>query len=345
MNIVGIRGATTVRENTEELILLETKSLLKNIMELNKLKSHDIINITFSATSDLNKVYPARAARDMGFTDTPLLCFQEMFVENSLDKCIRVMILCRLDMEKKDVRHVYLNEAKILRPDLCIGEDNLKKTFTIAIDGPAASGKSTIAKKIAEKLNIEYIDSGAMFRAVTLYLLENKTSVEEADFDKIFKSLELDFKNRRMYMNSKDVEDKIRDNNISKNVSDVALNKAVRCELLEIQRKLGKNKSIIMDGRDIGTTVFPDARYKFFLTASVEERARRRYSELKNKGQDVDYASIVEELKTRDHIDSTREISPLKMADDAIKIDTSLMTIDEVVDAIIDHIEEDDYVL
>ena len=196
--------------------------------------------------------------------------------------------------------------------------------FSIAIDGPAGAGKSTVAKLIADRLGSDYIDTGAMYRAFTLKLIENDIDLKDLkEVIKVLKTTSIDFKDNHIYLDDKVVDEKIRDNNISRNVSQVAKIKEVRERLVELQRNMAENKSTVMDGRDIGSTVLKDARYKFFLTASVEERASRRYKDLKSLDSSVSLNSIKKEIETRDEIDSTRKISPLIQCDDAIVIDTT----------------------
>lgn len=213
----------------------------------------------------------------------------------------------------------------------------LGKNITIAIDGPAGAGKSTIAKKVAEVLSIEYIDTGAMYRALTLKVLN--LGLDPQSIDKVvdtMKNTSIDFKNNHIYLDDIQVDKQIRDNVINKNVSFIAQIKEIRDGMVKIQQELAKRKSIIMDGRDIGTVVLPNADFKFFLTASVEERARRRYNELLEKGEEgISFEQIKIEIENRDRIDSTREIAPLMESKDAYRLDTTSKTIDECVEEII----------
>lgn len=217
------------------------------------------------------------------------------------------------------------------------------KNYIIAIDGPAASGKSTIAKIVADKLNISYIDSGAMFRTVAFYMLNNNIDIKNKnEVVKNLKNIQLEILNNKLFLNGIYIAEEIRQNIISQAASDIAVIKEVRDFLLNFQRKLANNTSIIMDGRDIGTVVFPHSDYKFFLIASSEERARRRYNELNERGEkDIDLDKILEEIRHRDLVDSTREHSPLIKAKDAIEIDTTNMSINEVVDVIINKVKGD----
>lgn len=201
----------------------------------------------------------------------------------------------------------------------------------IAVDGPSGSGKSTISKEIAEILGISYIDTGAMYRILALYLKENNLEFRK----EILKNINIKQEKNFFYLNGRDVSKLIRENDIAKMASDISKLKEVREYMVEEQRKLGKEKSIILDGRDITTVVFPNADYKFYLTASLEQRAKRRYLE-NNK---VDFEVLLEDMKKRDYQDSTRKNSPLKIAKDAIIIDTTNMTEKEVVNKMLDIIK------
>lgn len=209
--------------------------------------------------------------------------------------------------------------------------------YSIAIDGPSASGKSTIAKEVAKKLNIEYIDTGAMYRALTYKVLKNKIDVKDTQgVIEILKNTNIDFINNSIYLDGVIVDKEIRQNIVSKNVSYIARIKEVREILVHLQQSMAKTKNVIMDGRDIGTVVLPDANYKFYVTASVDERARRRYKELLDRREkNISLEDIVADIVKRDEIDSNREIGPLIQAEDAHVLDTTNRTIDESVDFII----------
>ncbi len=213
----------------------------------------------------------------------------------------------------------------------------MKKILKIAVDGPSGAGKSTIAKAIAKKLNIDYIDTGAMYRAVGYKMLKEGVALTDLEgLEKMLECTEIDFSEGNIYLDGEIVNDYIRTPEISKQASDCSAIGMVRKKLVDLQQKMGEAKSVIMDGRDIGTVVFPDAEFKFFITASAEERARRRYEELIAKGQDVTFEQVLTDLNTRDHNDSTREITPLRKADDAVEVDTTAMNIEEVVDYVCD---------
>lgn len=213
------------------------------------------------------------------------------------------------------------------------------KKLVIAVDGPAGAGKSTIAKIIAKKLNINYIDTGAMYRAITYKCLNNNIDVNnEEDVKKIAKETDIDFRDNNIYLDGNIVNDEIRTIQVSNNVSNVAKIKEVRYLMVDVQREIGKRNSVILDGRDIGSYVFPNADYKFFLIATPEERGKRRHKELTEKGYDVSLEEIINDIIKRDEIDSSREFAPLVKAEDAIEIDTTGKSIDEVVQCLIKKI-------
>ena len=204
----------------------------------------------------------------------------------------------------------------------------MDKILRIAVDGPSGAGKSTIAKAVAKKLNIDYIDTGAMYRAVGYKMLQEGVALTDIDgLQTMLDDTEIDFSQGNIYLDGEIVNDVIRTQEISKQASDCSAIGIVRKKLVDLQQKMGESKSVIMDGRDIGTVVFPDAEFKFYVTASAEERARRRYEELIAKGQDVNYDQVLIDINTRDHNDSTREITPLRKADDAVEVDTTNMNI------------------
>ena len=213
------------------------------------------------------------------------------------------------------------------------------KKITIAIDGYSSCGKSTMAKDLAREVGYIYIDSGAMYRAVTLYCLENQLFTEEgidtirleATMPGIQISFQLNPETGRpmTFLNGANVEDRIRTMEVSNHVSPVAALPFVREALVKLQQEMGKEKGIVMDGRDIGTAVFPDAELKIIVTASAEIRAQRRYDELQAKGQEASFDEILANVKERDYIDQNREVSPLRQADDALLLDNSNLTIEE----------------
>ena len=205
----------------------------------------------------------------------------------------------------------------------------------IAIDGPAGSGKSTIAKLIAEDLGLVYLDTGAMYRLVTLKALNEGILGDFEKIKKMLNNLNIDIKENGFYLDNVDVSDEIRKPIVSENVSDIAAIREVREKMVDLQRKFSESKNVILDGRDIGTVVFPNANIKIFLVADAKERANRRYKELVKKGENVKIEEIYENILKRDEIDSTRKESPLKKAEDAIEVDTTSKNIEEVKNEIL----------
>lgn len=204
--------------------------------------------------------------------------------------------------------------------------------LSVAIDGPAGAGKSTIAKLVAKEFDLMYINTGAMYRAVALKAEENNIGDKDIDaLCNLISTFEMKFENDDLILNGENIQDKITMPEISKIVSKYASIKEVREILVKLQREMSNKFDVIMDGRDIGTVVLKDSKFKFFLTATPEARAERRYKELTNRGLKVDYSTILEDIIKRDYIDSNREVDPLKKADDAIEIDTTRLSINEVV--------------
>lgn len=217
-----------------------------------------------------------------------------------------------------------------------------RHNFIIAIDGFSSCGKSTVAKALAKKLKFVFIDSGAMYRAVTLYFIrEGIDLADEQAVAEALNNIHIDFipnaEKTEIHLNDEDVSDEIRQMYISDKVSEVSTIKAVRQAMVAQQQKLGRRRNIVMDGRDIGTTVFPDADMKIFMTADPQVRANRRYLELTSKGEEVTIDEIIKNLAHRDHIDSTRAESPLRKADDAIVLDNSYMTQEDQLTFVIDE--------
>lgn len=202
----------------------------------------------------------------------------------------------------------------------------------IAIDGPAGAGKSTIAKQLADNINYTYIDSGAMYRALTLKVIETNTSMSDMNgIIEISKKVDIDFKDKSIYLDGKVVDKQIREDQVNRNVSIVAAIPDVRKNMVEIQRKISIGKNVVMDGRDVGTVIFPNAFVKLFITASLEERAMRRYAEIEATDKVVDLQDIKNQIEKRDYTDMNREDSPLIQANDAVLIDTSGKSIEEVL--------------
>ena len=225
------------------------------------------------------------------------------------------------------------------------------KKITIAIDGFSSCGKSTMAKDLAKKLGYVYVDTGAMYRAVTLYAMRNGLfnadgSVKTADLERQMNKINITFKFNKTaerpdtYLNNELVENDIRTLEVSNHVSQIAAVPFVREAMVAQQQRMGKDKGVVMGGRDIGTTVFPEAELKVFVTASAEVRAQRRYDELKEKGMPADFNDILKNVQERDYIDSHREVSPLRKAPDAIELDNSHMTIAEQSAWLMEQVEQ-----
>jgi cytidylate kinase len=224
------------------------------------------------------------------------------------------------------------------------------KKITIAIDGFSSTGKSTLAKQLAKELEYVYVDTGAMYRAVAYFAMQNEL-IKADFFDKktlvdSLPNIQLEFKFNadlgfaEMYLNGENVEKQIRTIEVSNFVSKVAEVSEVRSKLVEQQQEMGKNKGIVMDGRDIGTVVFPNAELKIFMTASAETRAQRRFDELQQKGDNVSYEDVLKNVVERDHIDTHREDSPLVIADDAIEIDNSYLNREEQFSAVLELVND-----
>ena len=216
--------------------------------------------------------------------------------------------------------------------------------FNVAIDGPAGAGKSTIAKLVAKKMNFIYVDTGAMYRAIALYLLRNGIKTEEKDrFATECRGADVTIRYedgvQQVLLNGENVSGLIRTEEVGNMASASSVDGAVRAKLLDLQRNLAKENDVVMDGRDIGTNILPNADVKFYLTASVEERANRRFNELTEKGQECDFEKIKADIIERDERDMNREIAPLKQAEDAILVDSSDMSIDEVLDFMVQAIK------
>jgi len=220
-----------------------------------------------------------------------------------------------------------------------------RENFIIAIDGFSSCGKSTVAKAIAKKLNFVFVDSGSMYRAVTLYILRNNVDLEDTQaINKALENIHIDFipntEKTQILLNGEDISDEIRQMEVSEKVSEVSAIKEVRRAMVAQQQQLGARRDIVMDGRDIGTTVFPDADLKIFMTADPLVRANRRFAELTGKGEQVSLQEIIENLAHRDHIDSTREESPLRQAEDAIVLDNSNLTQDQQLEFVLQEYQK-----
>lgn len=217
--------------------------------------------------------------------------------------------------------------------------------ISIALDGPAGAGKSTLAKGVAEKLDFIYVDTGALYRTVGLYFIRKGIDTNlNCDIEENLKNISVDIKfvdnKQHVFLNGEDVSEEIRTPEASMMASAVSAKPPVRAFLLEMQRKLARENNVLMDGRDIGTVVLPNATLKFFVTASVEERANRRYKELCEKGMKIEYKEVFEDIKTRDYNDSHREIAPLKPAEDSIIFDTTGLVLEQSVEKLYNMIKE-----
>lgn len=220
----------------------------------------------------------------------------------------------------------------------------MKSNLVVAVDGPVGAGKSSVAKLVSKKLGIIYVDTGAMYRAVGLHAIRNNVNMsDEEQMKELIKDINitvtLNNGIQQVYLNNENVNDLIRTPEISMAASKVATIPAVRLKLVEVQRNLAKDNDVIMDGRDIGTYVFPNATKKFYLVASIEERSRRRHAELIQKGHNVTLEDVKNDVEARDKNDSSRQMAPLKPADDAIIYDTTGKTLEKVVDELVDIIQ------
>lgn len=341
MRICSIRGAITIEENNKDCIIKNSEILLNEILSKNNLMKEDIVNIIFTATKDITKAYPAIATRNLGINNCSIMCLQEMYVEDSIKMCIRIMVTANININKNDIKHIYLKGARRLRPDISMNG----KGFSVAIDGPAGSGKSTVSRIIAKELNFIYVDTGAMFRTIAFYCMNNKIDCNNffsvsKELKNIDISLKFDEGIQQIYLNNINVTDKIRTQEVSKNASLIAKIPEVREKLLFIQRNLARNKHIIMDGRDIGTNVLPNANVKIYLDANIDNRAKRRCNELLLKNEKFEYEKVRQGIIDRDNTDKNRKISPFKKADDAISINTTNMNINEVAEKIIKIIKD-----
>lgn len=329
----AIRGAVTVAADTPEEIRGAVDSLLSEIRKRNKINVEDIVCIMLSSTGDITSLYPAKAARECGFV-CPLFSSLEPPIKGSLPLCIRAMVLAETDIAVP----VYLRGAAVLRRDLT-------ERLVIALDGPAGSGKSTAARNLAKELDILYLDTGAMYRACALACREAGVAVsdEDAVCALIGKTdLRVEYRDGRQVtmLGDRDVSEEIRSPGMSQLASEVSALGCVRSAMVAMQRRIASEMSCVLDGRDIGTNVLPDARYKFFVTASDEVRARRRLEEDRAKGYDVRYEDVLRDIRERDRRDSERAIAPLKCAEDAVVVDTSDMSPEEVVQFIRNKIQE-----
>lgn len=327
-----IRGATTIANDCKEEISEAVKELLDAVFQANALKKEEIRAFIFSLTTDIHSYHPAKAARECGYDFAPLFATIEPEIDGSLKLCIRLMLLTERTDKNVNAKHIYQRGAKVLRKDI-------SEIYSIALDGPAGSGKSTIAKILARDYNILYLDTGAMYRACALKAL--RVGLDPKDVIAIEKMLPtLDVKveyregKQHTMLDGEDVSSAIRENAVSMASSDISAHKAVRVKMVEMQREIAKTMSCVLDGRDIGSAVLPNAKFKFFITADSKIRAKRRFKELLARGERVDFDELHKEIVARDKQDSEREFSPLVCAPDAVKIDTSDMDVEAVVAAL-----------
>ncbi len=335
--MIIIRGATTIEKDEKNEIKHAVSLLLDEIFNENQLKKEDIRGFVFSLTSDIHSFHPAKAARECGYDFAPLFACVEPDIDGGLSLCIRVMILVELTREIQ-IKHIYQKGAKTLRKDI-------SEVMNIALDGPAGSGKSTIAKALAKDYNILYLDTGAMYRACGLKAL--RCGIDPKDGVAVEKMLQnlnvkVEYKDGAQHtiLDGEDVSLAIRENSVSMAASSISAHPCVRIKMVEMQRDIARGMSCVLDGRDIGSTVLPNAKFKFFITADSKVRAMRRFKELQERGQNVDFDTLHQEIVARDKQDSEREFSPLVQAKDALLIDTSNMSIAEVVSAVKAAIQE-----
>lgn len=330
--MVVIRGATTIEKDCKENISSAVKELLDELFLINKLQNNEVRLLVFSLTTDIHSYHPAKAARECGYDFAPLFAAIEPDIDGSLHLCIRLMVFVERDMENRNVKHVYQHGAKVLRKDI-------SEIYNIALDGPAGSGKSTIAKMLAHDYNILYLDTGAMYRACALKAI--RLGIDAKDGVAVESmlpnlNLKVEYRDGKQHtlLDGEDVSLAIRENAVSMASSDISAHPCVRMKMVEMQREIAQSMSCVLDGRDIGSYVLPNAKYKFYVTADSKVRAMRRCKELSARGEQVDFDKLHQEIIMRDKQDSEREFSPLVRAKDAVLIDTSNMSIEEVVVAI-----------
>lgn len=331
MAVRAIRGATTVDGNTGEEVAWATRELMEKIIAENGLETDSMISILFTTTPDITAMFPAAAVRAMGICDVPLLDMAAPDICGALKLCVRVLVHAETERKKSEIKHIYLKGARKLRPDIA------GRGICVAIDGPAGAGKSSAARAAAKELGYVYIDTGAMYRAAAVYAIENgiEISAENGELLSRPDEINLDIKYcggvQRIYLNGRDVSERIRESDATMGSSAIAVIPEVRERLTAMQKELAKGGGVIMDGRDIATSVLPGAELKIYLTASVEERAARRYKENLEKGIDCDYETLKADVEARDYNDTHRAASPLRRAKDAVLLDTTDMTFDESV--------------
>ena len=319
--MLAIRGATTIAADEPQQIREAVAQLLREIAEKNRLRAEEMLFILFSNTADIRSLYPAKAAREAGFVSPALFSAAEPDIAGALPLCIRVLVLAE---KEGKAAHVYLRGAASLRKDL--------KKFAVALDGPSGSGKSTVAKLLADRACALYAARAGLSEfteeAVRPLLASLPLRVEYIDGA------------QHTMLGEEDVSEAIRRPEVSMAASRISALRCVREKMVEMQRKIASERSCVLDGRDIGSFVLPNAPFKFYVTASSKVRAERRCKELRAKGFAVEFDAIQKEIEERDANDMNREFSPLVRAEDAVLVDTSDLTIGEVVDTICKKIQE-----
>lgn len=339
----AVRGATTVANNEAEEIMAATRELVGAMVDENGICREDISDIIFTVTPDITAVFPAKAVRLMGYTEVALLDMLAPDIDGALKMCIRALIRFNTDKRSDELKPVYMRGAKILRPDIV---KKSRKYISVAIDGPAGAGKSSVSKAAAKRLGFVYIDTGAMYRAVALYAIENGIDCVNdsgsliASLDDIKIEIRYFDDAQHVFLNGRDVSADIRREEVSVNASNVAVIAQVRRKLVAMQQEMAKTADVIMDGRDICAHVLPEAQVKIFLTASSDERARRRYKELAEKGVECDFETLKRDIEYRDKNDAERAESPLKRAEDAVLLDTTELNFEESVERVLALVKE-----
>jgi len=331
----AIRGAISLAADSVENVQRAVKELLEAIWSANNLTRDNVICIMFSSTADIKSYYPAKAAREQGFSFCALYSSLEPPIDEALPLCIRVMLLAN---GEAPAHHIYLGATKSLRGDI-------SGLINIAVDGPAGSGKSTVCDIVADRLGILHLDTGAMYRAVALKcVLENADYADKDSVAHITEKLDLKISyvggRQLTILDGVDVSEKIREPHISLLSSYVSSYSFVRAKMVNLQRDIAAETSCVLDGRDIGTNVLPHCEFKFFLTASSEIRAKRRYEQDREKGGSQTFEEVLKDINERDFKDKNRAVAPLKQAVDATIIDTSDMTALEVADIILGKVKE-----
>lgn len=339
--IIAIRGATTCETNTKDAVLSATEELLTSLLEANQLMEKDLVSIVFTGTPDITAAFPAQAARTMGLRRVPLLCAQELAVEGALELCVRVLVHAETCLSRQEIKHLYLRGAQVLRPELAL-RDRARSRLSIAIDGPAGAGKSTVAKTLAEKLNLLHLDTGAMYRALTWQALKRGINLQdEQSLLQVLEELHFALEAAsRLTLNGNPLGEEIRSPQVNQEVSRVAQFASIRKLMVAKQQEIAEHGDIVMEGRDIGTEVMPQAPVKIFLVADHAERARRRQLEMQSQGHLAPLTDIALQIMERDSKDSTRNASPLRKASDAVTIDCTFLSPTEVVQAIMEIISK-----